>query len=116
MSLTGENYSINYNQDLGRIEVIGQLRLNSIDKYNSIIEFLLDKTSQCQDEVVLDLTGLELMNSSGIASLSLFLIKARETKKKIRILASKLIHWQSLSMEDFEEINEHITVEYVTHH
>jgi hypothetical protein len=116
MILTGEGYSIEFNSALRRIEIIGQLRLNSINKYDDIVTFLLEKTTGSDDELILDLTGLEIMNSSGIASLSLYLIKAKELKRKIRILASKKIHWQALSMEDFEDINENIAVEYVTHH
>ncbi len=46
---------------------------------------------------------LRYINSAGIASLGLFLIKIRDHKKKIKILASKYTHWQATSFKKFKK-------------
>ncbi len=111
-----ESYSITYHKTGELIEINGSLKLTSMDHYNDIVDFLIEHTEQSTNGITLDLTGLEMLNSSGIASLSLFIIRAKDSGKNIHILANKDIHWQAISIDDFVDINSNVTIEYITHH
>jgi hypothetical protein len=111
-----DQYNITYHETGELIEINGSLKLTSMDHYNELVDFLIDHTEKSTNGITLDLTGLEMLNSSGIASLSLFIIRAKESGKNIRILANRDIHWQAISIDDFIDINSNVSVEYITHH
>jgi len=116
MKIHNNNYSVEFIPEGKKIVFQGNLRLQSIDKYNEIIDFIFTHYNDSEELITLDLTQLSVLNSSGIASLGMFLIRSRETNRKIKILASKYVYWQSLTIEDFKEIHRNLEIEYVVHH
>lgn len=115
ISIIYENYSVEFDSDDQRIVFKGNFRLKTINNYNEIMLFILNCSSY-SDKVILDLSQLEFINSSGIASIGLFLIKLKDTEKKIKIIGSKYINWQISSLKDFQQINNNIEVEYIVQH
>jgi len=122
MSIIGEmsriendGYSVEYIGSDDRIVFKGHFRLRTIQNYNEIMHFILEKSSGSQN-IFLDLSNLEFINSSGIASIGLFLIKLKDSDKKIKIIGSKYINWQIASLKDFQQINNNVEIEYIVQH
>jgi hypothetical protein len=116
MKMSDVNYSVEFIKTDNKVIFKGNLRLQSVEEYNEIMDFVFNCAINSETILLIDMTQLSVINSSGIASLGLFLIKMRDYQKKIKILASKYVHWQSVSLKDFKEINEDVEIEYVVHH
>lgn len=109
-------YTIKSIPEEHKIVISGELKLQTVAKYNEIIDLLLESCISLQDPVILDIRNLAILNSSGIASFGLFVIKMRDTGKKLIIHASKYIHWQVFSLEDFKELNSNLEIEFFEMH
>lgn len=115
LKIENDNYSVNFIKDENRIIFKGNFRLRTISNYNEIMQFIIEN-SEGADPVILDLANLEYINSSGIASIGLFLIKLKDSEKKIKIIGSRYVNWQIASLKDFQQINNNIEIEYVVKH
>ncbi|HOW82560.1 MAG TPA: hypothetical protein PK573_08375 [Spirochaetota bacterium] len=118
MKINGETYTVEYHKNDNRIAFSGNLRLQTINSYEEIINFTLRFALESNEPLILDFTKLEIINSSGIASLGLFLVKLRDTEseKKLVIHASKYIQWQVSSLNDLRELNDNLDIIYIVHH
>lgn len=116
MIINNEDYSIEYIEQDNMFILRGNLRLQTIDKYNEIMDFINKYSRNSEKTLVLDLTGLKTLNSSGIASLSLFFVNLKKSAKRVKVVGSSYIKWQSLSLMDFKELNENIDVEFIVQH
>lgn len=116
MKIVNQNYSIEFIEIENKILFKGNLRLQSIDAYEEIINFIFERAINTDKILILDFSNLTIINSSGIASIGLFLIKMREYNTKIKIYASKFINWHVSSLRDFKDINENVEIEYIVHH
>jgi hypothetical protein len=95
--VTGENYAVDWDPDRGTAALKGILRLNGLEEYGPIARFLSGAVPQ--GPMILDLRGLEFLNSSGIAMLSKFVIEMRNRKTvDLTILGSTAISWQGKSL------------------
>ena len=111
-----KNYSIEYIDAGNKILFIGNLRLRSVNKYDEILDFILEIAYNTNEPLFLDLTKLGIINISGIAALGMACVKTRNIHKKIVIQASKYIPWQVDTLDDFKMINNEIDIEYVVRH
>lgn len=101
--LEGEGYTAEYDPDARRVKLAGSLRLSGLTEYAPISE-MLDATLEAPD-LELDLTRLEFLNSSGIATLSKFVINARNRKTSaLTIRGSSRIPWQSKSLNNLKRL------------
>ena len=116
MIISNDNYTIEYVQSENMFILKGNLRLQTIDKYNEIMDFINKHSLNESKPLVLDLTGLYTLNSSGIASLSLYFVNMKKNDKKIKLIGSSYVKWQSLSLTDFKELNPNIEVEFIVQH
>lgn len=95
--ITGETYGVEWDETARTVALKGILRLNGLDEYAPIARFL--SAAVPQGGMVLDLRGLEFLNSSGIAMLSKFVIEMRNRKTvDLTVLGSKAISWQGKSL------------------
>jgi hypothetical protein len=74
-----DSYSLSYVDEDHKIIIKGNLRLQSLKKYEEIMSFITEKAIKDDKKLLMDLSELTILNSSGIASLSLFLIKLRDS-------------------------------------
>ena len=118
MKIQGDTYQIEFIKDENKLIFSGNLRLQSVDSYDEIVDFAISRAMDSDKTLIIDLTRLEIINSSGIASMGLFLVKLRETDpaKCIKMLASKYIYWHSATLKDLKELNNNLEIEYVVHH
>ncbi len=116
MKIIDDSYSLDFIEDENKIIIKGALRLQTVEKYEEIMNFILKNAYISSEILTIDLTQLSYINSAGIASLGLFFIKLREQDKKIRLLASRHVSWHETSLKDFQIINDNIELEYVVLH
>jgi len=105
MEIKTDKYSIEYIKKDRIVKMDGTLRLQNKDEYREIYELL----SRAADETTglplkLDMKELVFLNSSGISSLSLFILKMRKLDKDISIMGSETIPWQMKSLKNFCQI------------
>ena len=115
MKIIEKNYTIEFISDLNKIIFVGNLRLQSIEKYNEIMNYYR-KNKRFTDSNYIRFNNLNFINSSGIASLGILFIELRKFNKKIIIIASKYVNWHVGSLKDFKNINNNIEIEYVVQH
>ena len=108
------NYRIHYDRIQEIISMKGSIRIHEQEDYREISDLLLLAQKECKKEnITLDLTNLEFLNSLGITLISMFIINIRKDDKfKIKILGSKSIYWQSKSLHNFKQLWEEVIIEY----
>lgn len=103
-SLTGEGYTVEFDSDQGSVLMSGSLRLGGLTEYAPISR-LLDEALDEREHLTLDLTQLEFLNSSGIATLSKFVINARNRQScALTIRGSETIAWQGKSLNNLKRL------------
>lgn len=103
-SLEGDGYRAAYDSERGCVFLEGSLRLNGLTEY-APISALLDEALEGSDQLELNLTRLEFLNSSGIATLSKFVINARNRKTCVlTIRGSNAVPWQGKSLNNLKRL------------
>lgn len=101
--ITGDSYTLEWDSETRTAALKGILRLNGLEEYAPISRFLLDAVPQ--GSMTLDLRGLEFLNSSGIATLSKFVIEIRNRKTvDLTVLGSKTVAWQGKSLINLSKL------------
>jgi hypothetical protein len=84
----------------------GTLRLSGTDAYQPILEIMHGVLAEKPPVVVLDLTQLEFLNSSGINLLAKFTIELRKLPEiGMKVLGSTRIPWQSKSLPNLQKLH-----------
>lgn len=110
--ISGESYSLDWNPETRTAALKGILRLNGLEEYAPIARFLLDAVPH--GSMTLDLRGLEFLNSSGIATLSKFVIEIRNRKTvDLTVLGSKSVAWQGKSLVNLGKLMPALRMEFV---
>lgn len=103
-SLSGEGYKVELDQKNDSISMSGALRLGGLSEYAPISE-MLENALDGRSSLTIDLTGLEFLNSSGIATLSKFVISARNRNDcALAIRGSNNIAWQGKSLNNLKRL------------
>lgn len=90
----------------------GLLRLDGMEKYQSIMDFLLNGVEQAPT-LTIDLRELEFLNSSGISMLSMFVVKVRDRGDVNLIFkGSNKILWQTKSLKNLQRLMPSLILEY----
>lgn len=110
--ITGESYSLDWDSETRTAALKGILRLNGLEEYAPISRFLLAAVPQ--GSMTLDLRGLEFLNSSGIATLSKFVIEIRNRKTvDLTVLGSKAVAWQSKSLVNLSKLMPALRMDFI---
>jgi hypothetical protein len=111
-AIQGENYHVWYDMSSETIYFKGSLRLAGMAEYSPILNLLNDVASNTKN-INLNLTNLDLLNSSGINMLSKFLIDMRK-KPEIQMImvASSKIHWQTKSLKNLQRLMPRMSLKF----
>lgn len=103
-TLSGEAYSVEFDEGAECVRVSGTLRLGGLSEYAPLVELLVHAMEQCET-LTLDLRELEFLNSSGIAAMSKFVIRARDQEVcHLVIRGSRAVPWQSKSLNNLKRL------------
>jgi hypothetical protein len=83
----------------------GSMRLANLTEYEKISTFLNEVVKVSDSILILDLKNLNFLNSSGITTLSMFILSLKKSHKvKLRVLGSNSISWQEKSLPNFNKL------------
>lgn len=110
----GDEYSIEYNDDTRQLLFRGTIRFQSSDDYAPLLELMQSAQALCavnSDTLTMDFRQLEFLNSSGINSISKFVIAARkEGKIGLDVKGNKAIYWQQKSLQNLQKLWAKVTI------
>ena len=100
-----EDYQVSYNPDTATIICSGSFRLRGSAEYAPTLR-LLNQAADARPEIItLDVRELQFLNSSGINTLSKFVIQVRKHKaSQMVILGSSQSPWQQKSLKNFQRL------------
>lgn len=104
MKIETDSYTMNFDEQVNEVSIIGSLRLNGMSEYAPILD-TLQAALENSKEMVLDLSQLEFLNSSGIAMLAKFAIQARSIDGlALTLMGSAAIPWQGKSLKNLQRL------------
>ena len=105
MEIRHETYSVTYNPETATITCSGAFRLRGNDEYAEILQLLNEAANAKPDTLTLDVRELQFLNSSGINTLSQFVIRVRNHRaSQMVILGSGQFPWQQKSLKNFQRL------------
>jgi hypothetical protein len=105
MEIRGEDYLVNYNSTRNAVEFSGTLRLRDSVEYQNLSDMLQTVYSNAPAELVLDFKNLQFLNSSGINTISKFIINARKSEGvQIKIIGNNEVSWQQKSLRNLQKL------------
>ena len=111
MHIDGEDYEVKYDNSNGLVLCSGSLRLHGSDEYQPILNLLIKAVDEGHEKIVLDLSGLQFLNSSGINMFSKFILRLRkDDKPQILVRGSATYPWQSKSLKNFQRLLPRLTL------
>ena len=115
MELKDIDYQIQFDESSKIMKFNGSIRLQNLPAYEPIKNFLKEAGSKSDGALItLDFTTLQFVNSSGITTLSMFIIESRKNANyKVAIKGSSQISWQAKSLANFQKLWDSVTLEIV---
>lgn len=105
MEIKDNDYTINYDKDAKIIQFSGSLRLHNLKAYEPLREMLKTASEEIGDLLTLDFKNLTFINSSGITTISMFIIDMRKKQKaNIKVLGKVSVSWQKKSLANFKKL------------
>ncbi|PAX53839.1 slr1659 superfamily regulator [Brunnivagina elsteri] len=107
-----ENYHVWYDENSETIYLKGSLRLAGMAEYSPILNLLNDVASSAST-ININLTNLDLLNSSGVNMLSKFFIDMRKKPEvQMIMLASSKIPWQTKSLKNLQRLMPRMSLKF----
>ncbi|MBF2029512.1 MAG: hypothetical protein IGS48_22580 [Oscillatoriales cyanobacterium C42_A2020_001] len=112
MEIKTDDYRIWHDPDSATVYMQGLLRLDGMEKYQSIMDVLLSVVDQLPS-LTIDLRELEFLNSSGISMLSMFVVKVRDRGDVNLIFkGSDKVLWQTKSLKNLQRLMPSLVLQY----
>jgi hypothetical protein len=103
--IQGEDYRIDYDPESVTICFQGEMSLGEPTDYAMVMQLLNEIADQNTSTMTIDLRQLYFLNSSGISTLSKFVIGMRKkTETQLIVLGSRSISWQSKSLKNLQRL------------
>ncbi|MCA9935551.1 MAG: hypothetical protein H6662_18415 [Ardenticatenaceae bacterium] len=106
-TISGEEYSVTYNDNTQSIKFDGSMRLRTSEEYAPINDLLLKAhdATPAESLLTLDFSSLKFLNSSGINIVSRFVIAARkQAHLQLKVIGNQDIYWQQKSLTNLQRL------------
>lgn len=114
MEIIGEDYSVIYDSQEHILYFEGIIRLNS-GEYEPISKLLSSVIEQAAPCIIVDLTQLTALNSSGITTLGRFVLSVhKKAVSRLIIKASEEVSWQKKSIKNFRRLMPALQLEWMS--
>lgn len=112
MILQAGDAKVTFDKDKQLITFEGSMRLANMKEYDQVADFLREQTNGLNGSLMLDFNNLQFLNSSGITTLSLFILNCKKRHDlKLHVKGSKDIAWQQKSLANFKKLWSDIQLE-----
>lgn len=112
MKIENDTYRVQYDADKNTVVCSGSFRLTG-NEYAKISEILNVAADAKPEMLTLDLTELQFLNSSGINTLSKFIIRLRKHKaSQVYVKGSSKFAWQKKSLANFKKLIPDLVLEF----
>jgi hypothetical protein len=111
--LQGDGYEVAHSPDAHSVSFRGTIRLQTTDDYLPIVELLQRAhDAAAGGPLSLDFRQLQFLNSSGISTVSKFVIAARKQDRvSLTVLGSSEIYWQQKSLGNLQKLWPKVRIE-----
>jgi anti-anti-sigma factor len=100
MEVVGSNFNVVYDSSRSAVVFKGSLRLDA-NGYRDIESLLQVYLAEAREEIVLDFTDLEFLNSSGINVVYKVAVLLRGKPSRLVVLGSTRHPWQAKTLPNF---------------
>jgi hypothetical protein len=105
MTLDTGDAKVTFDQEAQIARFEGSMRLANMKEYEKLSDFLKNCTANISGSLKMDFRDLEFLNSSGITTISLFILGCKKINQfNIIIVGTSLISWQSKSLSNFQKL------------
>lgn len=105
LEIQKEDFSVIFKPESNAIVFTGSIRLQNLPAYEPIKNLLKSARDSVSGELVLDMKGLNFLNSSGITTLSMFVIDTRNAgNPKLKVIGSNEVSWQTKSLANLKKL------------
>ena len=111
MEIKADDYQVNYDAASATITCTGSFRLQG-SEYAPIIDLLNGVADARPLKITLDLRQLRFLNSSGINTLSKFIIRVRKlAASAVLVRGNHTYPWQSKSLKNLQRLKKDLELE-----
>ncbi len=107
MEIRAEKYSIVYDPDNAVVNCSGALLLNGAKEYEPILQLLNTAASGQKGDLIIDLSDLKFLNSSGINMVTRFIINVFDVEAlevNLMIKGQKKVAWQEKLLKNLQRL------------
>src|SRR5262249_33299303 len=105
MEISHENYRVKYDVAAATVVCQGSFRLRGPEEYAPILELLTQAAEAKPATLTLDLRQLQFLNSSGLNTLSKFVLLVRKLNtSQVVIQGNRQFAWQQKSLLNFQRL------------
>jgi hypothetical protein len=105
MDITHAEYHVTYDPTTATVRCHGSFRLRGTEEYAPILQVLTTAADAKPAILTLDLRTLQFLNSSGINTLSKFVLQVRKhNASQVVIQGSRQFAWQEKSLKNFQRL------------
>ncbi len=105
MEIKTEDYVIQYTADNGEILCQGSLLLSGTEEYAPILNLMLQAAEEQAEHLILNVKDLEFLNSSGINTMTKFVINVRNRKHlKLKVVGLEGVPWQVRLLKNLQRL------------
>jgi hypothetical protein len=115
MNLAIGDASFTFDKEKAILSIEGALRLSGMQKYKEegFFDFLKDAVKSCETTLMLDLSNLQYLNSSGVTAFSRFILEIKkEELPPIKVKGSTVISWQKKTLPNFPKLWNQIILDF----
>ena len=105
MEITDENYRVSFDETNGVVTCQGSFRLRGAEEYQPILDLLISAADATPELLTVDVRELQFLNSSGINTLSKFVLQVRKhNASQVVIRGNPSVPWQTKSLKNFQRL------------